>query len=472
MYFFKKDKQFAFASEQNTLKTIIPLEINHSIINDYFFVGSQFQENTVYKNVFELKNGTFLTLDLNTFEVIEKTWWDVIEGYKNKVERSFDEAKTEFSQLFDLAVKRRLESSDLEVGTFLSGGIDSGLVTAFASKYNQNIKSFTVAFKGAYNEAPLAELVAKKFNTDHTKIDIDFSNLKRDFETIITNYGEPFMDSSAIPSYYVSQEAKKHVTVILNGDGADELFGGYRRYVPFAKHDFFQNKTIVQEISKMALKCLPHANNKKSMYNYIYRLISLSSKDGVNAYLSATTDVFTGYESYFFNQPELKDLTLVFNKINKELNSGLDKIMCMDFLNLLFGDLLVKMDIATMANSLEGRSPFLSKELLDFGMSLNNNYKIKGKTTKFLLRDTAKDVLPIEIFSQPKRGFEIPLKDWINNDLNDILRDSLSNPRALYKDFIHEKFINDLIDNKVSLSQEKRAKMLYNLLCLEIWYKN
>lgn len=472
LYFYKKENQFAFASEQNVLCSLFPLEINYSVINDYFFIGSQFQEKTVYKNVYELKNGSFLMLDLKTYEISESTWWDVIKGYKTKVERSLVEAKAEFHELFDISIKRRLESSDLEVGAFLSGGIDSGLVTAFASKYNENIKTFTVAFKGGYNEAPLAEKVAKKFNTIHTKIDIDFSNLKNDFENIITNYGEPYMDSSAIPSYYVSKEAKKHVTVILNGDGADELFGGYRRYVPFSKYDFFKNPSIVQELSKVLLKILPNANNKKSLYNYIFRLISLSSKNGVNTYLSSTVDVFTDFEKHFFKKPELKELNIVFNKINKEFDSGLDKIMCLDFLTLLFGDLLVKMDIATMANSLEGRSPFLSKELLSFGMSLNKSYKIKGKTTKYLLRDIARDILPSEIFSQPKRGFEIPLKDWINTDLNDVLRDTISSPKALYRDFINESFIKDLVENKVSLSQEKRAKMLYNILCLEIWHNN
>ncbi|MDP5158435.1 MAG: asparagine synthase (glutamine-hydrolyzing) [Flaviramulus sp.] len=472
LYFFKKDKKFAFASELIALNTILSLEINHSVINDYFFIGSQFQANTVYKNVFELKNGTFLTIDLKSFEIRENTWWHVIDGFKKKADLSFESAKVEFSKLFDISIKRRLESSDLEVGTFLSGGIDSGLVTAFASKYNKNIKTFTVAFEGAYNEAPLAEKVAKKFNTTLTKIDINFSNLKNDLEKIIINYGEPFMDSSAIPSYYVSQEAKKHVTVILNGDGADELFGGYRRYVPFMKYDFFQNPKFIQVFCRIILKLLPNANNKKSSYNYFHRLLSLSSQNGINTYLSATVDVFTNFEKYFHKQPELREITFLFNRINNELDSGVDKIMCMDFLTLLFGDLLVKMDIATMANSLEGRSPFLSKELLDFGISLDTKYKINGKITKHLLRSVAKDILPIEIFSQPKRGFEIPLKNWINNDFKDITNDYIYSNNAFYKDFVDETFIKNLLSNKVNVSQEKRAKMLYNILCLEIWYKN
>ena len=127
-----------------------------------------------------------------------------------------------------------MESSDLEVGSFLSGGIDSGLVTAIASQYNNKLKTFTVSFDGEYDEAPLAKLVAERYHTDHYEIKIFFDNLTGEIEKILSNYGEPFFDSSAIPSYYVSAAAKKKITVILNGDGGDEIFGGYRRYVPFA----------------------------------------------------------------------------------------------------------------------------------------------------------------------------------------------------------------------------------------------
>src|SRR4029079_2464667 len=161
-------------------------------------------------------------------------------------------------------VKRRIESSDLEVGCFLSGGIDSGIITAIGSSYNDHLKTFTVSFEGEYDEAPLARLVAQRYNTQHTEIRISFHNLRNDLEDILSNYGEPFFDSSAIPSYYVSREAKKHVTVILNGDGADELFAGYRRYVPFRRYDFFKKNLLVKSGASFVRSLLPASHNKKS----------------------------------------------------------------------------------------------------------------------------------------------------------------------------------------------------------------
>ena len=471
LYYYQKGKQFAFASEQNTLRKITNPDIDYNIINQFFFIGSQFRENTVYKNVLELENGTYLEINLENFDYKKVQWWNILEAYNTKVNIGFEESKEQFNNLFDTAIKRRIESSDLEVGTFLSGGIDSGLVTAFASKYKSKLKTFTVAFDGAYNEAPLAALVAEKFNTDHTEINIDFSNLRNDFEGIVQNYGEPFMDSSAIPSYYVSKKAKEHLTVILNGDGADELFGGYRRYVPFAKYDFFTTPNIVRKLSKVLHRVLPVSHDKKALYNYAYRLIGLMGETGVNTYLSATSDVFTGFENNFLQVPDLEKLEKTLNQVSGKLHSGLDKMMCMDFLTLLFGDLLVKMDIATMANSLEGRSPFLSKELLEFAPALPDNLKVNGKTTKFLLRQIAKEQLPIEIFNQPKRGFEIPLKSWIDNDLNDMLNDALLSSNNLYSQFIDKGFIEGLLNKRVKVSDEKRAKMLYSVLCLEIWNK-
>jgi asparagine synthase (glutamine-hydrolysing) len=472
-YYFFDQEIFVFASELNCLKTMVPLEIEPANFFQYLRLGSFYKQFTPYKNVTELRAGTFLVVDCDSLSIKETRWWNINDFYQKHIHDTIEESLQKTDQFLHLAVKRRLESSDLEVGCFLSAGIDSGVVTAIASEYNGDLKTFTVSFEGEYDEAPLAKLVAEKYQTKHTEIKISFENLKNDLEKILSNYGEPFFDSSAIPSYYVSQEAKKSVTVILNGDGADELFGGYRRYVPFAKYDFFKKNFLVKKGATFFKRTLPASHNKKSLYNYLYRLASLASNSDLEIYLSAGVDIFEGYQQYILD-PGFDYLAQVkkdFDEIANSDLSGLKKIMNLDFDTNLFGDLLVKMDISTMANSQEGRSAFLSKELLEYIPSLPDDYKIKGKTTKFLLRELAAKYLPQELLHQPKRGFEIPLRLWVDNQLKEQVFDYLSCTNSFYKNFVHADFVNNLLRKKIKIPAEKRAKILWTLLSLEIWYK-
>jgi len=473
LYYYCDNDKLVFASELNCLKSQLPLQVNHHNLYSYLRSGSLYGSHTPYHNVTELPAGSFLMVDCTSLKIAEQKWWSIDPYYKKVNSDGFEAALEKVDQMLDASVKRRVESSDLEVGSFLSGGIDSGLVTAIASKYNHNLKTFTVSFAGEYDEAPLAKLVAQKYNTNHTEIKIDFTDLKNDLEKIISNYGEPFFDSSAIPSYYVSREAKKFVTVILNGDGADELFGGYRRYVPFAKYDFFKNSAAVRSLSAGARKMLPAPVSKKSKYNYIYRLFSLASKESLETYLSAGVDIFEDFEDNIIHDGEdyLVDMRRDFDEIALADISGLKKIMNMDFNSNLFSDLLVKMDIANMAHSLEGRSPFLSKDLLEYVPSMNDSFKINKSTTKYLLRTLGKKYLPATLLGQPKRGFEIPLRHWVNNELKEIVHDYLSSSSALSRQFVKKEFIQNLLNDTIKMPAEKRAKILWTLTCMEIWYK-
>ena len=433
-YYYKDDEKFAFASELNCLKEMVSPEIEPKHFYQYLRLGSFYRQFTPYKNVTELRAGSFIIVNCDTMAIRETRWWNINDYYQKHSADSLEEGIEKTDGFLHTAIKRRLESSDLEVGSFLSGGIDSGIVTAIASGYNKNLKTFTVSFDGEYDESPLARLVAEKYNTHHTEIKISFQHLKNDLEKILCNYGEPFFDSSAIPSYYVSQEAKKYVTVVLNGDGADELFGGYRRYVPFSRYDFFKKNQLVKKGAGFFKNALPAPQNKKSLY---------------------------------YLQPVRTDFDVI---ANSNL-SGLKKIMTLDFDTNLFSDLLVKMDIATMANSQEGRSAFLSKELLEYIPSLPDHYKIKGKTTKYMLRQLAMKYLPDTLIHQPKRGFEIPLKKWIDNELSEQVFDYLSSADNFYQNFVEKKFVTDLLHKKIKIPSEKRAKILWTLLSMEIWYK-
>ena len=473
LYIFNDGSKIVFASELNCLKSLLPLEMDKANFFHYTRMGTFYRKLTPYKNVTELAAGTYVEIDCSNLKCTEKKYWDIHEFYKTRHTDSKEESLHKVDTFLRQAVKRRIESSDLEVGCFLSGGIDSGLVTAIASEYNSRLRTFTVSFNGEYDEAPLAKLVAEKYSTRHTEINISFDHLRDDVEQILYNYGEPFFDSSAIPSYYVSREAKKHLTVILNGDGADELFGGYRRYVPFSKYDFFKKNHVVKHTAGLFKSIMPAPKNKKSTYNYLYRLSSLASRSSLDIYLSAGVDIMEDYEQYItdpgFNymQPIIDD----FAQIASSKLSGLQKIMNMDFDTNLFSDLLVKMDIATMANSLEGRSPFLCRELLEYAPGMHDSLKIKGSNTKYLLRTLAKKYLPPALVNQPKRGFEIPLKNWVNHELKDLIHDYVGATGALNKELLDQQFVLKVLNNSIKMPAEKRAKILWMLFSLEVWYK-
>lgn len=472
LYYFADGKQFIFSSELNALRHQLPLEINEDNLHGYVRLGYFYKEATPYRQVKELPAGSYGIIPVGTPEPRIHTWWNIHDYYKQSSADDFTTATERVDSLLHTAVKNRVESSDLEVGSFLSGGIDSGIVTAIARQYNNTLKTFTVSFDGEYDEAPLAKLVADRYQTQHHEIKISFGNLVNDVEKILANYGEPFFDSSAIPSYYVSQAARKHLTVILNGDGGDEIFAGYRRYVPFAKYDFFKPGRVVKALAAAAHAVLPVPDNKKSKYNFLYRLADLARKDGLDTYLSATIDSFEGYEKYLTgNRDIFNRIRHDFDHINASGLTGLQKIMNLDFDNILAGNLLVKMDIATMAHSLEGRSPLLCKDLLEYVPSLPDSYRIKGSQTKHLLRTLSEKYLPGELVHQPKRGFEIPLKKWIDGELNTMIGDYLFSPSAYSKHFVQASFINDLWGRKIKTGDEKRAKMLWTLFALEVWYK-
>ena len=465
LYLYNAKNNLLFASELNAIKAGIPnIDINEDEIYSYLRNGFFFKTTTPYENVSLVEAGFLYEIDCNTIEIKKEKYFDILDLYNKPKINDFEEAKDILNDILHKSVKDRLLSSDLEVGAFLSGGIDSSLIVAVASKYINKLKTFTVKFDGAFDESHLAKLTANKYNTEHYELNI-VTNLKDDIENILLNYGEPFMDSSAIPSYYVSREAKKHVTVILNGDGADEIFGGYRRYVPVAN-----NWIKISSYFSFLTKILPKPHNKKSIYNYAYRLLAMSSKNGLDFYNSATNDIFE--DTYTFKENNtFINMDNFIKSIENSSISELSKILYMDFHLILQSDLLKKMDIATMSHSLEGRSPFLSKYMLEFAPTLVDEFKIKGTATKYILRELAKQYLPQELITQPKRGFEVPLKNWVESDLKENIFDTLSGDSYSQK-FVGKTFITNLLEKNIDVSNEKRAKMLWTLYSLEVWYKN
>ena len=449
LYIYRKNNNFGFASEINTLK-FLGLTIDEDDIN--LFLSTGFCE-TGFKEIKEFPAGCYGKLRIDNGELKIKRYFDIQDYYEMPKYKNLNNALEIVDDCLEKSVKNRLFSSDVEVGAFLSGGIDSSLIVGKAREFT-DIRTFTVKFEGSYDESGLASLVAAKYDTNHVVIDIKM-DVKNNIEKIISNYGKPFFDSSAIPSYFVSKEARKYVKVILNGDGADELFAGYRRYVPIANGW----DKLVRNF-KFLLPFLNPESRGKLMF--IYRLIRASNKVGIEWYNTLLNDLFIDICKF-----ESKKIDKIDDFIKKIKLDNFDKLLYVDFELNLKKDLLVKMDIATMSNSLEGRSPFLSKYFLELAPRIDKNLKINKFTTKFILRKLAEKYLPAELINAPKRGFEIPLTKWVNEDLKDIIMAYIDN--GFYKNFISEKLVKNIINRKLKIPEDRRAKILYLLFTLEVW---
>lgn len=467
LYYYRKNNSFVFASEINALRNQVDVSMNEANLQNYFRLGFMFGDQTPYNEIKELQPASLIELDVETFEFKQKKWWDISKFYLTRSDDSLQTATDKIDQLLHTGIKRRLLSSDLEVGSFLSSGIDSSLITAIASQYTSKLKTFTVRFPGAFDESKGAMQVSKKYDTDHFILDIDTTRLLDQIEDILYSYGEPFADDSAIPSYLMSKSAKEKMTVILNGDGGDELFGGYRRYVPFAYIDLYKfNFNPVAWVPHL----IPKPNNKMNRYNYVVRLLQMFNKKGAPLFLSSTSDIFEQY-LWLLKEKQSQGLSNLIEDLtsNKSL-SGLKKSLMLDFHITLPNGLLVKMDIATMAHALEGRSPFLSKELMEYVPTINDKFKINRVRTKHILRNLAKKYLPTDLANAPKRGFEPPLVNWVNNDLKPIIDHYIFNKEAFYKEFIFQDSFLKIYNREIKISEVQRIKMIWTIFSFEVWY--
>lgn len=472
LYFRSTSQYFVFASELNVLTTLLKPQVKSRNIANFLSIGYMPIPETPYEDIVELEPGHMLTIDIPTMKIEKRTWWHIAPFYEQECRMSLSEALDKTDALLHLSVKRRLLTSDREVGTFLSGGIDSGLVTAIATRYTSKLKTYTVSFEGLFDEAPLAAKAAQALDTDHHSISINLDHLDQDLEQLFANYGEPIMDDSIIPSYYVAREAKRHLTVVLNGDAGDELFGGYRRYVPATAIDLFGRNKLRKSLGRLS-SYLPVPGNKMSKYGYLHRLLHLLTIEGAETYFGATTDLLSDDDKNFIVKPDLRSVKNSLDNIINMKISSLKRMMLMDFQQILPAILLVKMDIATMRHGLESRSPFLSKELLQFAPTLQDHYRIKNFKTKYLLRQLALKYLPPDFYHQPKRGFEVPLKDWVDTKLKMIIHDYIAPHNSYVKEILKPGYVDLLLGNKIAtLGGEKRAKILFALLALECWSKN
>lgn len=434
---------FNFSADPKKLES----DIDSDAVELYFRFGTIPLELSPYRGVKKLLPNSYLEIDLISLKYSIKKHNSIdsqIEKYTLK----------EAMDLVETGLENKIEKiENIENnGVFLSGGIDSGLIAYYARKRVKNLKTFTIAFDDSYDESSDAQTVAKLLKTDHKTINIA-SDLNSDLTKILSISKEPFSDSSIVPSYYASFEAKKYVDSIILGDGSDEIFAGYRRYVPVVNRWY--------DIAKrfgFLLPILPEPTNKQNIYNWIYRLInSADSKSYLEFWLKSRVDLIDIENN--------KQSDLINKKLSKITGSKLTKELLADHKLLLFSDLIPKMRIANESNNLLSHSPFLSKELYKIAFSLEDRFKINGTKTKYILREIYAKNIDREIAYRAKRGFEVPLKKWVNSTLKDQINDLVFAPNAYWKNYLDI----DTVKNDYS---EKDAKIIWMLFCLEVWYGN
>ncbi len=478
LYYSHTDKGFFFASEINALASYVPPEllgINHSALNDYLSWGYIGGENTIYKGIHCLPPGCFLILDSRNKIQIKPYWkpqWEIT----TQTEPIDLLQKTE--DIIQEAVQIRLRA-DVPVGVLLSGGIDSGLVTALAAKGSNNpISTFCVGLDNSeLDERSPAREIAKLYKTDHHEIVLK-PDMSDNLGRILHAYGQPFADASAIPSFFVSEFAAQTVKVVLNGDGGDELFCGYRRHILAYYLKYFSRgigKFSPSALASGLLKVLPYPTGHRTRFSFFYRVLRVLAAKGNQRHLTLSSDGFNNVEkgSLYKNPADFLNGKGFMDKKLESLShlKNLNLLLAADFESELPYDLLVKMDIATMAQGLEARSPFLDSKLIEHSLSIASTSKIKGLQTKPILREIASRHLPPSILNLPKRGFEIPLKDWLNGPLKEHCQDMLLNSSGIVAEIFNKNQIEALLNNKNTQDSKhsRWAQLVWTLFVLSCW---
>tara|TARA_B100000212_G_scaffold45845_1_gene29613 strand:+ start:30347 stop:32233 length:1887 start_codon:yes stop_codon:yes gene_type:complete len=469
LYFSFLKNNLTFASE---IKAIVSnrredLNINLNSLSEFFKLGYIPGNETIYEEIKEVKPGHVLEFSSNGIK--EKSYWAA--SFNQEIDITYEDALQEVDRLLRLAIKKRLRS-DVPLGFFLSGGIDSGLIVALASELSVNkLSTYTVSFEGSeFDESSAANLVAKKFNTNHQTLRAEIE-LERDILYLVNQYDEPFGDSSAIATMAVCKEASKDLKVALSGDGGDEVFGGYRRAIA-AKMAVSLDRFgfMIPSAAFTLLKSLSLGGGSyRNKFSFIKRFFSGFQEDSLKRYLIWAANGTGHADKEIFKTDFLKQQESVLNQFLFHDQSIFQQITALDFNSQLPDALLVKMDIASMANSLEVRAPFLDKELIEFGMSLPMDLKIRNFQSKSLLRDLASSYLPKGIYSAPKKGFEIPLDAWLTNNLSSLVQDTFSSNDSIVYDIFKEDYVNSLPLNSNNLDLHQWSNQLWNMLMFRLW---
>jgi len=481
LYYYWDGSKFIFASEMEALlKYPFEKKIDMVSLLEYLQLNYVPAPNTMLEEVKKFPVGHWTKIYPSDHEVSFTPYYKepYYQGAENKT-ITYDDAVKKFYTLLDDSVQKRL-LADVPVGTFLSGGLDSSAITALASLHKKDMMSFSIGYKDEplFDETRYAELVSKKLGTNHHTFRLDNNDLYTNLYAVLDSLGEPLGDSSAIPMYIVSQYAKEHVKVCLSGDAGDELMAGYNKhYAEYKLRNQPYLKTLTATTAPL-LKLLPHSRNT-AYGNKIRQMIRFA--DGAKL---STSDRYWKWASTANTSKAMRLLKAknenfekVFTQRKNEhlstLNGSFNSLLYTDLKLVLQNDMLVKTDLMSMANSLEVRVPFLDHRLVDFLFSLPIDFKIDSRQQKRILRDAVSHLLPGEILTRKKQGFEVPLLKWFQTELRATIETVwLSN------DFIESQGLFDVEEIKLlkeqlySSNPQDAVAQIWGLIVFQHWYKN
>jgi asparagine synthase (glutamine-hydrolysing) len=473
LYYAANQGGLTFGSELKALlvgvpqREIDPIGLHHYLTFQY--VPTPW---SIFQGVRKLKPGHMLICENGT--LTERAYW-TLSYQKAHPARSEGEYQEEFLALLQEATRLRLVS-DVPLGAFLSGGVDSSAIVALMSQLTTGpVKTFSIGFKeDAFNELPYARQVAQRYGTEHHEFVVEPSAIDI-LPTLARVFDEPFADSSAIPTYYVSQLSRKFATVVLNGDGGDELLGGYSRYhhLPVDRFLSHLNRLYTQEqvlglIRKIPARgaLLARLRNRVERlcqpfsHTYMGRICYFGPEEKDELYTKSFRDQVKKDDS-------LDLLTDWFKQVNA--SDVLDQLLGVDTMSYLPDDLLVKVDRATMAHGLEARSPFLDHQLIEFCAALPVEYKIRRGETKYLLKAVMGERLPASILQRPKMGFGVPIDQWFKGECRAMVEDTLLSSRSLQRGYFEPAAIRRLVMEQRQ-GRASYGSRVYALLMLELWH--
>jgi asparagine synthase (glutamine-hydrolysing) len=467
--------QLVFGSEIKALleHPNTPKRLNPEALQKYLALEYVPAPDTMFADINKLPPAHYLLVENGQIKI--KNYWHPEESHKKISER---EAQSTLLELLEESIKLRL-ISDVPLGVFLSGGIDSSLIAALAARNNQlPLKTFSIGFADpSFDESAHAQIVAAHLGTEHQVEIFDPSTGLQMMEELVDFLDEPLADASIIPTYFLSKTARAQVTVALAGEGGDELFGGYPTY---QAHRLAQLWTAIPKpirtgILEPAIRSLPVSHDNLSFDYKAKRFIAAASMSPVRRHLQWMGSIPLTEHAHLLTpeQLALSSSEQLYPEIGRAFSHSSDvvsTIMQLDIDSYLPNDLLVKSDRASMATSLELRLPFLAFPIVEFAHNLGSNLKLRGMTTKYLLRKIAAPLLPTTILQRPKKGFGIPVAKWLTHEFKPLVDELLNEQFIKTQQIFLWPYVNQLLEEHTNHRIDRR-KELWTLLMFQLWWR-